>query len=281
MYFILVSVRTTQMIQSLRTSLFLFLVIAVVGIVASFRNEKLIRTEWIILCMGERSKRKREKQQESIDGLISDLLPKKVIRRMKDGYVGSFAEVFPSCTVIFANLNDYSKTVVQLSPTEIINTLNLIFQSFDRILERYTGVEKVKTVGDCYMVVSGVPDRYADHAKEAVDVALDMLAVLKEIAQGAISMRVGVHTGSVTAGIVGWSKISYDIWGETVDIARMCESYGVPDYVQLTKETFYELKAADFRVEPAPQLKYKDHNIDVMLLLGRNYHKDLLGFVYP
>src|SRR3990170_2441354 len=137
-----------------------------------------------------------------------------------------------------------------MSPSELVGALNDVFTVFDELVERH-GLEKVKTIGDAYMVVGGMPERSDDHTSRVAAMALDLAAAVERIEAAVrlgIRFRIGIHCGPVVAGVVGTKKFIYDIWGDTVNLASRMESLGVPGQVQVTHAVMERLERA-FRLE--------------------------------
>jgi guanylate cyclase len=144
-----------------------------------------------------------------------------------------------------------------MSPAEVVNLLNEIFSHFDALVERHD-LEKIKTIGDCYMAAAGVPRRRADHAQAIVRLALDMRAYVEgqTFAGRRILFRIGINSGPVLAGVIGRKKFIYDLWGDAVNTASRMESHGVGGVIQITRAT-YELVKNDFVCEPRGTVNVK------------------------
>ena len=140
---------------------------------------------------------------------------------------------------MFADLCGFTALSRKTSPADLVSMLNSIFTAFDLIVEKY-GVEKIKTIGDCYMLVGGLPTNRDDHAEAVADAAMEMVAALQKInATNAtdLQMRVGIHTGPVVAGVIGKIKFTYDLWGDTVNVASRMESSGLPGRIHVSEQT--------------------------------------------
>lgn len=181
--------------------------------------------------------------KENSERLLLNILPRAIADRLRAGeqvIVDSFAEV----TVLFADIVGFSQLAARLSPTELVRTLNTVFSRFDSLAARF-GLEKIKTIGDAYMAVGGLPERCADHAERAADMALAMqeeLIRFSEETRLELNVRVGLHSGPVVAGVIGTHKFSYDLWGDTVNIASRMETHGHPSAIQTTAETERRLR---------------------------------------
>ena len=159
--------------------------------------------------------------------------------------IAPIAEYFDEVTVLFADIVDFTSVASCVTPTELVKLLNQIFSSFDRLAEHH-GLEKIKTVGDEYIVVGGVPVPKADHATAIASMALDMQQEISRFRRSnngePFQLRIGINTGSVVAGVIGMKKFSYDLWGDTVNVASRMESQGEPGKIQVTDATYKQLK---------------------------------------
>ena len=183
------------------------------------------------------------------DALLLNILPAPIADRLKQ-QPGTIADSFPSVTVLFADIVGFTPLAARMSGPEVVNVLNDIFSLFDHSADQH-GVEKIKTIGDAYMVVGGLPPTGADHAGAVCDLALEMQADLEaySFATGMdISIRIGIHTGPAVAGVIGRKKFAYDIWGDTVNTASRMESHGVAGRIQVSDAT-YRLVADRYRFE--------------------------------
>ena len=145
---------------------------------------------------------------------------------------------------MFADLCGFTALSRKTNPAKLVEMLNGIFTAFDLIVEKH-GVEKIKTIGDCYMMVGGLPTHRDDHAQVVADAALEMVQALDQLNQvngTELKMRVGIHTGPVVAGVIGKIKFTYDLWGDTVNVASRMESSGLPGMVHLSEQTQEALK---------------------------------------
>ena len=176
-----------------------------------------------------------EEQQERNERLLLNVLPSSIAERLKEGEEG-IAESFPEVTVLFADIVGFTEMSAQVGARQVVDILNEVFGRLDELATKHK-LEKIKTIGDCYMVVGGVPDRSATHAQQIAEFALDMQDVLQSYNEGSgqhLSMRTGIHTGTVVAGIVGTTKFAYDLWGDVVNIASRMESSGTPGEIQIS-----------------------------------------------
>lgn len=191
----------------------------------------------------------RDKFQRESDDLLHNILPDDVAARLKSS-PGPIADHYDEVSVLFADVVDFTPMSADMEPTELVELLNSIFSTFDGFVDEL-GLEKIKTVGDEYMVAAGVPRPRPDHANAIAELALrirDTVAT-EEFEGHRISLRIGINSGPVVAGIVGTHKFAYDLWGDVVNVASRMESEGVPGQIQVTQRT-YELVQDTFACEP-------------------------------
>lgn len=184
-----------------------------------------------------------EQEQEKSERLLMNILPESVAERLKNGEK-IIADKFPQSSVLFADIVGFTVLSDNLPPETIVMLLNDIFSRFDNLVERYN-LEKIKTIGDAYMVVGGLPLPQAEHATNIAQFALSMLTEIAEFNQihnQNLNIRIGLHAGPVVAGIIGTRKFSYDVWGDTVNIASRMESQGKPGHIQLSEPMYHLLK---------------------------------------
>ncbi|MBD2097293.1 PAS domain-containing protein [Trichocoleus sp. FACHB-591] len=182
-------------------------------------------------------------QQEQADRLLSNTLPAPIAKRLKlqeDTIADSFEEV----TILFADLVNFTQWASEITPTALVSYLNEIFSAFDQLTEKH-GLEKIKTIGDAYMVAGGLPIPSDHHVEAIAEMGLDMLSAIAQFnaKHGTnLNLCVGINTGPVIAGVIGTKKFSYDLWGDTVNIASRMESHGLPGRVQVTEAAYHHLK---------------------------------------
>jgi adenylate cyclase len=187
--------------------------------------------------------RQLQAEREKSEQLLLNILPRPIAERLKQGQ-NIIADSFAEVTVLFADIVDFTPLSAAMAPRELVALLTEVFSTFDRLAERHE-LEKIKTVGDAYMVVGGLPTPRPDHAEAIADIALDMLkqsAGIKTTGGEPLRLRIGIHTGPVVAGVIGAKKFSYDLWGDTVNIADRMQSQGVSDRIQVTAATFDRLR---------------------------------------
>jgi len=177
-----------------------------------------------------------EIERSRSEKLLHNILPAAIAERLRGGEE-TIAEVFPEVTVFFSDIVGFTELSARLGPHHTVNMLNAIFEKFDELVEKH-GVEKIKTIGDSYMVVGGVPNRDPLHCQHIADFALEAQAFIISYAEGVpypLQMRIGVHTGTVAAGVVGRKRFSYDLWGDVVNVASRFESTGQPDKIHVSE----------------------------------------------
>ncbi len=188
--------------------------------------------------------------RERSEKLLLNVLPASIARRLRGGEK-TIADIFPEATVMFADIAGFAQISSRMTPHALVTVLNRIFSSFDRMCESY-GVEKIKTIGDAIMVAGGLPSPRPDHMSAMASLALDLMAVAGTIATREarhIELRIGIHAGPVIAGVIGTNRFSYDLWGDTVNIASRMESQGVPGRIQVS-EAVYQRLQDEFLFEP-------------------------------
>ncbi len=177
-------------------------------------------------------------EKNKSERLLLNVLPRPIADQLKR-FEGSLAQQFSSVTILFADLVSFSSHANQFQALELISTLNQIFSVFDQLAETH-GVEKIKTIGDAYMAAAGLPLPRADHAEAIAAMALDMQQAIQQFhwPDGSpMELRIGIHTGSVVAGVIGIKKFIYDLWGDAVNVAARMESHGKPQRIQITAAT--------------------------------------------
>jgi len=182
-------------------------------------------------------------QQEQSERLLLNILPEEIANRLKRGD-STIADTFADVTVLFADIVGFTQLSARVYPTELVALLNEIFSTFDNLAERH-GLEKIKTIGDAYMVVGGLPIARPDHAEAIAEMAIDMQEAIIDFSQTKnqhLSIRIGINTGPVVAGVIGIKKFIYDLWGDTVNTASRMESHGLPGSIHVTATTYQQLE---------------------------------------
>ncbi len=212
-----------------------------------------------------------ETEQQKSEALLLNVLPKPIAERLKRGEE-NIADSYTEVSVLFADIVGFTILSTKVTPNQLIELLNRIFSAFDSLSEKYD-LEKIKTIGDAYMVVGGLPTPRDDHAEAIAEIALDMQEYIeqfnKETNQG-LSIRIGINSGPVVAGVVGTKKFLYDIWGDAVNTAARMESQGVEGRIQVTEATFHHLREKyQFENRGVVDIKGKGE-MYVYMLNGRN-----------
>ncbi len=194
--------------------------------------------------------RERERLARENERLLLNILPEPIARRLRDGEP-LIADRFDDVTLMFADIVEFTRLSSSMSPSELVGVLNDVFCAFDDLVDRH-GLEKVKTIGDAYMVVGGMPERSDDHTVRVASMALELAAAVDAIEAAVrlgIRFRIGIHCGPVVAGVIGSRKFIYDVWGDTVNVASRMESHGIPGRIQVT-HAVRERLGDTFRFEP-------------------------------
>ncbi len=187
--------------------------------------------------------KKLQIEQQKSEKLLLNILPKPIADRLKKG-ARTIADSFPEATVLFCDLVGFTELCAGISATELVEQLNEIFLAFDLLTESH-GLEKIKTIGDAYMLVGGLPTPRPDHVESVANMALDMLEAITDLnrkTKATFRIRVGIHTGPVVAGVIGKNKFNYDLWGDAVNVASRMESHGAPDRIQVSEITYQRIK---------------------------------------
>ena len=214
--------------------------------------------------------RQRDRFQQQSDDLLHNILPHEIAKRLK-AENKMIADHFESASVLFADVVDFTPMSAGMSPAELIGLLNEVFSAFDRFVDEL-GLEKIKTVGDEYMVASGVPVERPDHAESLAELALRIRDfVASNTFNGhKIELRIGIHSGPVVAGVIGIHKYAYDLWGDSVNTASRMESEGLPGSIQVSATT-YELIGDSFVCEPRGVVSVKGKgDLITYFLVGRH-----------
>jgi adenylate cyclase len=186
----------------------------------------------------QQEKQLLEIEREKSERLLLNILPVAIADRLKLGE-RTIAERYASVTVLFADLVDFIALATRIDPEELVSLLNDLFSRFDRIADVH-GLEKIKTIGDSYLVVGGLPDVRPNHAEAVAEMALEMLIALEDLNRERginLALRIGMNSGPVVAGVIGRKKFTYDLWGATVNLAQRMQSSGLPNRVHLTADT--------------------------------------------
>jgi class 3 adenylate cyclase len=220
-----------------------------IGMLAARRLEIQSRLTWLQRRVIKEQMEALDKERRTSESLLLNVLPRRIADRLKGEPGVVIADRFESATVLFCDIVGFTQLSARLTPDEIVRRLDSVFSCFDTIAEAL-GLEKIKTIGDAYMVAGGVPAHRGDHADAVCDMALRMRDGLARLElEEPVSVRIGVHTGPVVAGVIGKRKFIYDVWGDTVNTASRMESHGLPGRIQVSEAT-YEATKASFEYEP-------------------------------
>jgi class 3 adenylate cyclase len=181
-------------------------------------------------------------EKEKTETLLRNILPKSIIPRMHRGET-PIADRFHDVTILFSDIVGFTGMSMRRSASDVVALLNAIFSAIDRLALEH-GVEKIKTIGDAYMAVAGLPEPRDDHPQVIARLALAMRSAVNEVAQRYgedLRIRIGFHTGNVVAGVIGMHKFAYDVWGDTVNTASAMESRGIPNEIQVSQASFMRL----------------------------------------
>ncbi len=209
-------------------------------------------------------------EQEKSERLLLNILPADIAALLKEDDQ-TIAEHYEGASILFADVVDFTPMSAQLQPTELVNLLNELFSELDQLVEVH-GLEKIKTIGDAYMVAAGVPRPRRDHAHALARLALDIRALVsqREFSGHKITFRIGINSGPVVAGVIGRKKFIYDLWGDAVNTASRMESHGQPNTIQIT-ETSYNLLHRDFVCESGGTIEVKGKGaMPVWYLMAEN-----------
>jgi adenylate cyclase len=194
-------------------------------------------------------------EQQRSELLLLNILPRSIADRLKSNG-RMIADSFAAASIVFADVVDFTPLAQGLPPAEVVGVLDRLFSRFDQLVERH-GLEKIKTIGDCYMAASGVPEPTPDHARRAALFALDMRETIatSPVAEG-LELRIGINSGPVVAGVIGSKRFLYDLWGDAVNTASRMESHGNPGQIQITRAT-YDLLKEEFDCTPRGTIEVK------------------------
>lgn len=212
-------------------------------VTSSLEKKRLRDLDRLRLAQLQTEKELLQLEKDRSERLLLNILPKPIAERLKLGE-GNIANGHPVVTVMFADLVGFTALSRRTAPADLVGILNGIFTVFDQIVER-SGLEKIKTIGDAYMLAGGIPLPREDHAQAVADVALEMITALDRLnaANGTeLKMRIGINTGPIVAGVIGKRKFTYDLWGDTVNLASRMESSGVAGAIQVSESAYQALK---------------------------------------
>lgn len=210
-------------------------------------------------------------EREKSERLLLNILPQAIAEELKQN-PKSIAYRFEEVTILFADIVNFTGLSASISPTDLVDLLNRIFSTFDHLAEQH-GLEKIKTIGDAYMVVGGLPPHPDNHIEAVANMALDMQQAIREFKRDndhPFSLRIGIATGPVVAGVIGIKKFSYDLWGDAVNVASRMESQGQPNRIQVTEAVFQRLKDT-YSLEQRGKIQVKGRGLmNTYWLLGKH-----------
>ncbi len=233
-------------IQSIRGVRELNQLVTAFNQMASILHQREKEKQAAMVDLGEKATA-LEKEKGRTEKLLLNVLPIAIADRLQKGEKVE-AETFPEVTVLFADVVGFTKLAAELGPRSVTNLLNELFEIFDDLAEKYK-LEKIKTIGDCYMAVAGVPDRSPTHAQQMADFSLEALSILKSQNQKLsrnLQIRIGMHSGTVAAGIIGRKKFAYDLWGDVVNVTNRLEGTAEPMKIHVSESVHARLEDSYF-----------------------------------
>jgi class 3 adenylate cyclase len=217
-------------------------------------------------------------EQEKSERLLLNILPKPIAERMKKGET-NVADSYPDVTVLVADLVGFTTLSAHINPEQIVQLLNEIFSAFDLLAGKH-GLEKIKTIGDAYMVAGGISFPRPDHAEASAELALNLQEEIQRLNHQydiSVRLRIGISTGPVVAGVIGRKKFAYDVWGETVNLACRLESTGEAGKIQISESTYERLKEK-YQFEQKHSIDAKGHgDLPAYWLGNRMEHSVVIG----
>jgi guanylate cyclase len=224
----------------------------------------------------DRIQHKLDEEQKKTERLLLSIFPEKVAAQLKNSLLDErtvpvIAEYYPNASVLFADMVNFTPMATRMTAVELVSLLNSVFSHFDRLAQK-RGLEKIKTVGDCYIVAAGVPQPRADHAHALAELALEIQSFVRtsRFSDIKVNFRIGINSGPLVAGVIGQKKISYDLWGDTVNIASRMSSQGIAGGIQITQYT-YQLVKDDFICIPRGKIFIKGKgDMEIWLLTGKH-----------
>ena len=226
------------------------------GFVRTFDVLNIVVVSFVAMLLLVTFARGRDAAQARVETLLLNVLPAEVAQRLQSD-PNSIADHFDDASILFADVVDFTPLAGGLDAREVVGLLDRLFTSFDELVDRHD-VEKIKTIGDCYMVAAGVPTQRRDHAHALAALALEMRECAKScLAEDTdVRLRIGISSGPVVAGVIGRRRFLYDLWGDTVNMASRMESHGTPDEIQITRST-WQLVRDEFITEPLGRVQVK------------------------
>ena len=195
--------------------------------------------EWV----AAKAEADQKREHDRAEMLLANILPEEIAAQLKES-PESIAEEFPQATILFADIVGFTSTSAKLTPSRLVENLNKVFYRFDDLVAEY-GLEKIKTIGDAYMIASGLPKPREDHASAMMELAQEMLIAAHELnaeIEFPLKIRIGINSGPVVAGVIGHRKFAYDLWGDAVNVAARMEAHAEPGCILFTKSTRDQLR---------------------------------------
>jgi adenylate cyclase len=239
------------------------------GFVRTFDVLNIVAVSLVAMMLLVMFARGRDTAQARVEALLLNILPEEIAQRLQTER-NAIADHFDDASILFADVVDFTPLASRLDAREVVGVLDRLFTAFDELVDRYE-VEKIKTIGDCYMVAAGVPRPRSDHAVALADLALEMKECARTCLPGSdLQLRIGISSGPVVAGVIGRRRFLYDLWGDTVNMASRMESHGTSDEIQITRPT-WELLRDDFVTEPIGLVDVKGKGeVETWRLISRN-----------
>jgi adenylate cyclase len=222
----------------------------------------IVATVWYALHEIARAETVMEQEYERSESLLENILPSSIAERLKDPSTRIIADRYADASILFADIAGYTERASETTPVDLVQFLNQLYTDFDRLVERH-GLEKIKTSGDCYIVVSGVPEPRADHLEALACLSLKMAEAVEGLIDPRghpVPMRIGLGAGPVVAGVIGSRRFFYDVWGDAVNVASRMESTGVEGKIQIP-EAVYERLKHDFVLEQRGEVAVKGKGV--------------------
>jgi adenylate cyclase len=238
------------------------------GFVGTFDVLNIVGVSLVAVMLLVTFARGRDTAQARVEALLLNILPEEIAQRLQ-AEPNAIADHFDDASILFADVVDFTPLASRLDPREVVGMLDRLFTAFDDLVDRYE-VEKIKTIGDCYMVAAGVPRPRPDHAHALAGLSLEMKDCARTCLPGSdLQLRIGISSGPVVAGVIGRRRFLYDLWGDTVNMASRMESHGTADEIQITRPT-WELLRDDFVTEPIGLIDVKGKGeVETWRLVGR------------
>jgi guanylate cyclase len=236
--------------------------------VRTFDVLNIVTVSFVAMLLLVTFARERDIAQARVEALLLNILPEEIAQRLQ-AEPNPIADHFDHASILFADVVDFTPLASRLDAREVVGMLDRLFTAFDELVDRYD-VEKIKTIGDCYMAAAGVPRPRPDHAHALAGLALEMRECARTCLPGSdLKLRIGISSGPVVAGVIGRRRFLYDLWGDTVNMASRMESHGTSDQIQITRPT-WELLRDGFVTEPIGLIDVKGKgNVETWRLVGR------------